>query len=558
MPSNLLYSVVGTDGIVPLYFPDGRWCWWSMDEIFRGLDGRNMYVPKVNDYVIDTSTYTTYVVDSLDPVTLIPVLREIKPANMSFSLSQTDVLFGTGPGTASEIYRVYVDKSVTPYVMSVDAAIKVAGSQCQYAKIFKSTDVTTAGNVISLVYDSAGNLVSNNVPLEIATIDSHTNHTVKTIPPCYTTENLIDGEIVTVVFYSNAGHVVHRRQLMVEISTFTRSVNTATKYISHISLECAFLSPTLDHCINFPLNIPLNSLNMMGIVHYSDGSTMSLPVDGTKFKMHGLDQYVSTIVGQPVNLVLSYTLGNNESAYSNLSQDSKYINEPYQLVTVNSNNSYAVKLFVYPEWIGEFEGYRLRWWLYNLDRNVYFDVTGKVTLSSASSGFEQMGYGYQQVKNVMINLADVSGIFKNFIHTQTVEINLFRRPTEISDAWTVNHEHLPGTSRYGEGLVAKLVNNHTLNLKSDAVDFAEWKRRVYLNTSPIIDRVNMSTVPEPTHFVLQIGQLTQECTIDQWDKDISMNGSLTQLLSNNVYIRFIQKIGFQELQLSIAAMLLKA
>jgi hypothetical protein len=557
MSNNLLYSVVGTDGIVPIYLPEGRWCWWSMDEIFKGSDGRNMYVPKVNDYVMDHSTYTAYVVDSLDPITLIPVLREIRPANMSFSLSETDILFGTGPGTISEIYRVYVDRSVTPYVMSVDAALKVAGTQCQYAKIFKSTNVTPTGRVVSLIYDSVGNLVSNNVPLEIAAIDSHVNHTVKTVTPCYTTENLIDGEIVTVVFYSNAGHVVHKRQLMVEISTFTRSINTSIKYISHISLECAFLSPTLNHCINFPLNIPLNSLNMMGVVHYSDGSTLTLPVDGTRFKMHGLEQYVSTIVGQPVNLVLSYALGNDECAYSTLSENNNYINEPYQLVTVNSNNSYAVKLFVYPEWISELEGYKLRWWLYNLDRNVYFDVTGKVTFSSSSNGFEQMGYGYSQVKSVMINLADVSGIFKNFIHTQTVEINLFRRPTEIADAWTVNSEHLPETLRYGEGLVAKLTNNNSLNIKSNSVDFTEWKKRVYLNTSPIIDRVNMATVPEPTHFVLQIGQLTQECTMDQWDKNIAMSGSLTQLLSSNLYIRFIQKIGFQELQLSIAAMVLK-
>jgi hypothetical protein len=340
--------------------------------------GASMYVPKVKDYVMDTETYTAYVVDNLDPVTLIPTLREIKPANMSFSLSTTDVLFGTGPGTASETYRVYIDKSVTPHVLSVDASLKVAGTQCQYAKIFKSTDVTSMGTVVSMVYDNSGNLITNNVPLELAAMDSHVNHTVKVVTPCYTTANLIDGELVTVVFYNTAGHVVHKRQLMVEVSSFIRSINLATKYISHISLDTAFLSPTLDHVINFPVNIPLNSLNMMGIVHYSDGSTLSLPVDGVKFKMHGLDQYVSTIVGQQVNLVLTYELSSGEVAYNGLSDDNRYISEPYSLVTINPNNSYAVKLFVYPEWLNDTDGYGLRWWMFNMDRNVYFDVTGHV------------------------------------------------------------------------------------------------------------------------------------------------------------------------------------
>jgi hypothetical protein len=558
MPNNAaLLGIVGTDGISPVYNPDSRWCWWGLHEVYRGETGTNMYVPKVKDYVMDTESYTAFVVDHLDPVTLIPTLREIRPANMSFSLSRTDVLFGTGPGTASEIYRVYIDKSVTPHVLSVDAALKVAGTQCQYAKIFRSTDVTVMGKVVSMVYDSSGNLITNNVPLELAAMDSHVNHTVKVVAPCFTTENLVDGELVTVVYYSAAGHVVHKRQLMVEVSSFIRNINASTKYISHISLDTAFLSPTLDHVINFPVNIPLNSLNMMGVVHYSDGSTLTLPVDGTKFRMFGLDQYVSTIVGQSVNLVLSYELGAGEVAYNGLSEDNRRINEPYDLVTVNPNNSYAVKLFVYPEWISELEGYGLRWWMFNMDRNVYFDVTGKVMLNSQTGPFAQKGYGYQQVKNVSVNLGEVSSIFKNFIHTQTVEVNLFRHPNESADAWTVSHEYVVGRPTYGAGLLAKLVNNFTVRLKSGAETYTEWKQRVYLSTHPILDVMNTTAPPEPTHFILQVGGVIKECTIDQWDDDIAMPAEINQYANKNLFIRFVRKIGSQELQLSMAAMVIK-
>jgi hypothetical protein len=557
VPNNNPLSVVGTDGQVPIYEPNGRWSWWAMHELWLGQAGEKRYVPKPNDYVMDTETYTAYVVDHIDPVTLIPTLREIRPANMSFSLSQTDVLFGTGPGTASEIYRVYIDKSVTPHVLSVDAALKVGGTQCQYAKIFKSTDVTAMGTVVSMVYDASGNLISNNVPLELAALDSHVNHTVKVVAPCYTTSNLVDGELVTVVFYNAAGHVVHKRQLMVEVSSFIRSINTAIRYISHISLESAFLSPTLDRVVNFPVNIPMNSLNMMGVVHYSDGSVLKLPVDGNKFKMYGVDQYVATIVGQTVNLVLSYELSPGEVAYTGLSQDSARINESYSLVTVNPNNSYAVKLFVYPEWISATDGYGLRWWMFNMDRNVYFDVTGSVTLSSQTGSYNPKGYGYQQIKNVQINLNNVSAVFKNFIHTQTVEINLFSNPNDVNDPWTVGHEFVTGRPNYGMGLQAKLLNNFTVRLRSDLNTFEEWKQKVYLDTYPLQDTMNVIAPPEPTHFILTVGTMVKECAISEWNTDIALPSEINQHLNKNLFIRFVRKIGANELQLSMAAMVIK-
>jgi hypothetical protein len=446
---------------------------------------------------------------------------------------------------------------VTPHVLSVDAALKVAGTQCQYAKIFKSTDVTAMGTVVSMVYDASGNLISNNVPLELAALDSHVNHTVKVVAPCYTTSNLVDGELVTVVFYNAAGHVVHKRQLMVEVSSFIRSINTAIRYISHISLESAFLSPTLDRVVNFPVNIPMNSLNMMGVVHYSDGSVLKLPVDGNKFKMYGVDQYVATIVGQTVNLVLSYELSPGEVAYTGLSQDSARINESYSLVTVNPNNSYAVKLFVYPEWISATDGYGLRWWMFNMDRNVYFDVTGSVTLSSQTGSYNPKGYGYQQIKNVQINLNNVSAVFKNFIHTQTVEINLFSNPNDVNDPWTVGHEFVTGRPNYGMGLQAKLLNNFTVRLRSDLNTFEEWKQKVYLDTYPLQDTMNVIAPPEPTHFILTVGTMVKECAISEWNTDIALPSEINQHLNKNLFIRFVRKIGANELQLSMAAMVIK-
>lgn len=327
--------VVGTDGVVPVYNPNARWTIFGINDVYMGEEGTSKHVPKINDYVIDPATYTTYRVEALDPVTLIPTLKEIRPANMSYTLSETDVLFGVGPGTQADTYRVYLDKSTLPYTLAVDARLKVGGTLTNYAKIFKGSTIGEDGKVISKMYDSNGNFVSENVPLELIALDSHINHSIKAVPPCYTTEDLQDGEIVTAVFYNSLNGVVSKRQLLVENTSFIRSIDSSRKYVTHISLECPFMSPTLDHVIEFPLNIPLNALNLTGIVHYSDGSTMSLPVDGTKFRMYGLDQYVSSIVGQKVELVLSYTLSANETSYAGVGVEASYVTEPYDLVTID-------------------------------------------------------------------------------------------------------------------------------------------------------------------------------------------------------------------------------
>ena len=341
------------DGIVPIYDAEAKWTIWNRDEIYTGERGERKFVPKVLDYVIEPPTFTTWIVDSLDPITLIPTLREIRPANMSFSLSETDILFGVGPGTQSDTYRVYHDTSTMPHILAVDARLRIAGTMSSYVKLFKGPDLGESGRVISKVYDSNGHFVSENIPLELAAIDSHTNYSIKVVAVCHTTEDLVDGEIVTAVVYNDQGHVVSKRQLLVENTSFIRSVNVSTKYVTSIALECPFMSQTEEYTINFPLNIPLNALNLVGVVNYSDGSSIKLPVNGDKFKIFGLEQYLSSIVGQKLDLVLSYALSPDEIAYAGIQTDQHYVTEAYTLQTINPNNSYTVKLFGYPKWIDD-------------------------------------------------------------------------------------------------------------------------------------------------------------------------------------------------------------
>lgn len=554
MPNNTL-GLMGTDGIVPVYNPEGRWCYWSISELWTGETGANRFVPKVFDYVIDPETFTTWIVDHLDPITLIPTLRIIRPANMSFSFSETDVLFGVGPGTQSDTYRVYIDQSVTPHVLAVDNRLRIAGSMASYVKIFKGSDLSETGNVVSKVYDSNGNYISQAVPLELVAIDNHVNYSIKTVKVCHTTEELTDGEIVTAVVYSDTGHVVSKRQLLVENTSFIRSLNVSQKYVSHISLECPFLSQSLENTIEFPLNVPLNALNMMGVVHYSDGSTLRLPVNGSKFTMHGVDQYVSSIVGQRVDLVLSYALSDNEVAYANTNVSGRYVTEAYFLLTTNPNNSYSVKLFGYPYFIDENNGYQMRWWLFNLDRNISFEVTPFVRFSENTGPYDPKGYGYLQRKSVSLNLRDVSAAFKPFIHTQLVDIVLNGPPTSDNNPWSVSHESISTRSPFGTGLYAKRIGNNLVNISSGFTDFLQWKDHFYKQTYPLVNNRTELVPPNPSHFVINYEGIDTEYEIDDWNLDLNVSSAV--LIYKTVSIKFIKRTSTGDIQLSIAATVIK-
>lgn len=549
-------GIVGTDGVVPIYDPAAPWKMWSKDEIYLGGVGKSKYVPKVKDYVIDPDTYETWMVSYLDPVTLLPTLTVKHPANMSLSFSEVDVLFGVGPGTQPETYKALLDTSVMPYTLNVERRLHIKGNECQYCKIFKGTDVSSTGVVISKLYDASGKLLTDRIPLELVAIENTTNLSIKVVSSCKTNVSLSDNSIVTAVCYGADGVVISKTQLLIENTGFIRDVNVATSYVSHISLKSPFMSLSQDTLIEFPINMPLSALNLIGVVHYSDGSTKEYAVDGTRFSIFGLDKFVSTIENESVDLVLKYNLGTSEMAEGKVIGEGKEVTSYYKLVVTQSNPSLSVKVFGYPEWVSETLGYKMRWFLTNLDRNINFDVTDLVQFAENTGPFSPRGFGYLQEKAITLNLRDVSSAFKPFIHTQVFDIVLNSAPNGSSTPWLVCNEIGLNKSYYGADCLAKLLvpSTSNFNIKAECSSKEEWLAKVYSKIYPIVDMYDGSTPPTPTHFELSYGTNKLMCNINQWESMLSFGVQLTRY--ENIYIRFIKRVSTGDLDLGVAAMMI--
>jgi hypothetical protein len=545
----------GTDGYVPVYDPDEKFRIWALFEIYTGGPGENRYVPKLHDLVVDLTTFQWYRVDKLDQTTLIPTLHEIKGVLPNQAISPDDLLLGVGPGTISDTYRIYIDKSVMPYTMSVDKRLRFFGTTATSVKIWRGSDLSGNAKVISGLYSPSGDLLGQTVPLEIAAVANTTNRAVKCIPTCYTTEDLPDGEIVTVVAYADDGHVVSKCQLLVENTAFIPTADSSVNYITGIALESPFLSSADPTLIQYPLNVPLSGLSLIGVVNYSDGSSIRLPVDQTKFSLFGFSNYAATVAGQSFPLVLNYRLSDGEIVYGASVGQNRTISKDYSAQTLNKVGMYTPKLYAYPVWVDNIRGYRLEWFMYDLDRNIASLVTPFVKINTNSQPFEPIGYGKKQTLSVSINLKDVFKSGKAYIHVQTIDIILRRPGIERITNWAIGFDP-DQVILFGENnkAVTKFINTNlsTIDITCGETLLDSWLNRLYYMTKPLTDQEKESGPPIPDYFSVGTESWEVAYPIAQWKSILTINHVIPN--SGTVFIKFFQRTPDTDIQLSIAGM----
>ena len=97
-------TVLGSiDGIAPTYNQTDPWRIWNAKDIFDGSYGSGKYVPKVGDWVAfeDGTSFIQKRVTSISDV-LIASYVTLNETTTSAGLSESDIIFGVGPGSVSD------------------------------------------------------------------------------------------------------------------------------------------------------------------------------------------------------------------------------------------------------------------------------------------------------------------------------------------------------------------------------------------------------------------------------------------------------------------------
>lgn len=559
MPNSISTGgVVGTDNVSPQYNPGGLHREWLMGEIYLGQAAINKHVPLVRDTVVDITgaQVTRYIVTDINPVTMVAVLVQEEIDPLSGTFSDQDILVGVGPLAGVETYRLYVDKRTTPYRIQVDERCRIGTLSSVGVKLFRGADISNQGLVISQVYDSNANLVGDMLPLQLLiTTAGVTNTALQCVQGGFTTVDLKNNELITAVTYSADGNVLSKRQLLVELTSYIRSNQLGTKYVVGITLQSPFLSTSDETLIEYPFNLPLTGLDLMGVVHYSNGDSVKLPVDGNKFSIFGFDGYVATQPGQRLNLVLHYRLEVGEASLIGGGGDGRSIDVPYQAVTIGADGTYGIKLYPYPVWVDFVNGYQLKWFMYNLARNAWYDATNNVTINALYSAYNPIAYGQVQRLSVSVNIHSVNGLYRSYVHTQTVDIVLARQGTERLTPWLVGFTP-DQNPRYGltSQATAKFIstNRYEVKVAAGATTKAAWLEQMYYAVKPLYAPNTEVQALEPTHFEINVNGSMTLYTIDNWNAALNITGSFTNNMT--IYVHWTRRIGATTLYLGVSGM----
>lgn len=538
----------------PIQNPDKRFGVWNITQIYHKETNKSGIVPNVNDAVLDWTRGWLRVTDvyvdgssRLDPAEF-PTTEE---------LSSQAKRYGTGPGDATSSARAYLDTSVFPYRLLVDAAVVLYGSEKKEVKIFRGTDIGNPTNVISARYDATNTYISDTIPLKVVATDDVNNLAIKSVAEGYCTAELKDGELVTMVVYNNSNSISKIKELLIKNTSYVVPAEAPVNRVTQIELLSPFMSPTNPTELEVPVNVPMSSVAVMARIHYAD-RVVEKSIDGAKVILHGGDEYISTVTSAPGKLVLTYNLSPNEVSVDTSNGSSKHISRPYSIRTVTTVGSYSVKLFVVPTWVDEYTGYQLEYYLYDLDRSDFFNVTSLIEAGINSQPFDGLKYNTVQRITVAIELDRVDPRLKSYRHVQQFGVSLMDDGLSVNTGWLIQYD-LSKANEYGRNLALTAtmmsVGNWNLDISNGYSKFETWLDDIYYDSLPLYDTQTETRAPVPTHFVLEINGMRTEYEIARWNSVLrSITGGSR---GKAVVLHWKRKIGGTVLNLGCSPLRIK-
>lgn len=508
-------------------------------QIYFGPSGTGRIVPVKGQIVIDPSNAsgaTISEVASVDPVSLTPSFKPLSFGTVSGG--SEDTVIGSGAGSSYGRLRIWVDKERLPFTMNFDYRFESSHVNGAYVKVFRGTDVTDDSAVVSAMFDSSGNKVSENIPLAAINQPNEVNLTRKAPVSAWCIDNLAQYETVTIVTYSQDGAVIGATTATVMLGNLIASLDRTKVQVRAIELVSEFISLSDSKLLEYPVGMAVTSDAMRARILYDNGEIVESAIDGNKIVLHGLNDYISSESGRTTALLLTYRLDDGEVAEGvSLPTPDRRLSEIYhaRAVTTDSDIIYNAKMFIVPQWVaGTQARWRLRYFLYTLERKDVYEITDKISMGAASPNFDGTSYGTVQKLTATVNLAEVSNRFRYSRHVQPFTITLANSggSNVATSYWNISYDQ--ADLNYGQGRKANFADDSVgsatkrLRIDNGFTIVEEWLESMYRSLIPIYNTTAESRAPTPTHVRIRIG--------DTWQREILISDVLNPITGINTVI----------------------
>lgn len=481
---------------------------WHYDQIYLGpditkYDNQSIsrrYVPVAGDIVFSPSTGDWIVTEVSQ--NYIPILVPRNVHTNDTDVSDSIIIPSSMYSRRCDV--IYVDNTVTPIRYYVNPRVYINGSHATHYKIFLGNNISSNGNSLIAVYNNYNQIVSDSMDLELAAFaTAATNQSIKTPKTGYLKELPSEGDIVTLVIFANDGTELDTIPLVVAYENFVVASGT-TRTITNIQLDSPYISSNDSSVVEIPRNMNINALALFGIVNYNDGqSPLRLPVNGNKFSLLGADAYTASVDMSSVGVVLSYALGDDESAVGTTGNNIRAITKNYRIKTLPSDAAYSVKLFVIPFWNKQLAKWNLQYVLYDLRRDMHQNVTSLVELDDDYK-FNPDLFAQRQTVQVAINLMNVGPQYKFYRPVQSFYITLIKTG-EVQNADSYYNLAYSTDVILGPSLVANrrvLGANTTIDLSCGLTTVDDYIAKIY-NKIEVIYTSDSAAPPRPSGFRLR-------------------------------------------------------
>lgn len=529
----------------------------SGNEVVKTESGK--HVPNENDFVHDFAM-GFFRVSRVDYTTYVAELAIWEPNEAGPSLEELDILLGTGPGYASETWRCYLDTRVFPHRLQVDNQLHIRGSESHEIRIFKGVNVSASGEVISAYYVN-NEYVNDAIPLELYATTTLDNVAEKVPKMGYTSRKLNDSEVVTAVTYNIHGMPIDYNKLLIHNTNLTRRPDEAQKRVQGIKLISSRLSSSEPNVIEMPINITVASLAMRGQVTYTDGSTAIMDVvdedANGKFKLMGLKYWSPTVGGREQPVDLSYELSQNEE-YSYLQGQTAngQVTESYLIRGVAFDPAYSLKLYAFPTWKDDVNGYLLDYWLYDATRQTALRVPrNAVELHPDSAPFDGIDFVTIQTIKVGVKMSLIDVVYGDYVHVQQFQVSLLRGGGMQQTNWRMKFSGNQ-VDWFGNNLMAKVTAGTGgmmyIEMASGLTKLQDWLDAVYFATNPLYDNTSETVAPTPTHVIITTNTRTFELPISQWATKTMFVNDVVE--GGTIYLKFIKRMINGDLQLGVSGL----
>lgn len=332
-------------------------------------------IPAVRSIVIDnrTSDWKIYIVKAVDSKTY-------KCTYMDFpykTIDRRSMILNYG----NDVFMLYYDNRTSPTRLTVDAKMILFGSNIASYRLVKGN------NVISYVLKNEGTssqYAVSQVPV-VEVTDQYVDG-VRRCNTCYTTEVLVDGDVVTLELYDSTGVMIAEVELIARKSTI---LNSQTAALNPVVGFNATANQMVGEDWYLYKGQAKSNLSIFPELHFADGTTYVVPVDNNACYLYGMDDVDTNQVGTKYPILVKYYINSRYTVDPSLNVvagTKRVLASEHNIVILEKPVGSISKISVVPVWNASTSNYSLKMLAYNEERDGVSDVTAKIMNDSAGAG----------------------------------------------------------------------------------------------------------------------------------------------------------------------------